>query len=206
MGFCINIAKLNIYLDTASAEIKNQCNDFLSEEKDIAFTASAKNKQDVDTEFIYLYEDIAEKLINFDRMVVHGALIKLANQGILLMGLPSSGKTTRAKYLAKTKGAEIINGDKPILIFEKDGIYACGTPWAGKENIYKNEIIKLSSCIFVERNQKKNIIDLPDDKALELLLREVYLPKNMPKCMSLCAQMVRNLNFKKWSEELQIEN
>ena len=71
----------------------------------------------------------------------------------------------------------VVNGDKPLVKATEDGIFAYGTPWAGKENLQTNMRTRLTDICFIHRSKQNSTV--PMDKALAVgkLLSQIYLPK-----------------------------
>ena len=76
----------------------------------------------------------ADALLPRDRLLMHGAALAWQGQAYLFTAPSGTGKSTHAmlwrRYLGS--GAEVINGDKPLLHLPPDGpAVVYGSPWAG---------------------------------------------------------------------------
>ena len=99
----------------------------------------------------------AARLIDFDVLLFHGSVVAVDGQAFLFTAKSGTGKTTHTRlWLKQIPGCHVLNGDKPLLLFRNDGIYACGTPWQGKENYGTNEILPLKSICLFNRDIKNH--------------------------------------------------
>lgn len=135
-------------------------------------------------EFVCTYRKIAEKILEYDAFVIHGAAIARNDQGYLIAAPSGTGKTTHARlWIKHYRDAWIINGDKPILRRIDGVFYLCGTPWKGKERMGFAKQVPLKSIAFLHRSPVNEIRPLPGNEALAHALHQIYLPKE-PEHMS----------------------
>ena len=100
---------------------------------------------------------VATSLVPYDVILIHGAVLSYNRAGYLFTAPSATGKTTHCElWMAHLFDATIVNGDKPFIKFPEDGgtPLACGSPWAGKENMYTNTMVPLKSIILMERAEK----------------------------------------------------
>ena len=127
---------------------------------------------------------ISDALIDFDVILFHGAAIAIAGQVYLFAAPSGTGKTTHIKqWLKCCADAFVVNGDKPFIRFNDDNTppLVCGSPWAGKENMYTNTMLPLRSIILMDRAEDNHIEQIPFAKAFPGLLQQVYLPADEEK-------------------------
>ena len=111
------------------------------------------------------------------------------------------GKTTHTRLWLKAFGGRThyLNGDKPIIRFIDGTPYACGTPWQGKEDYGRNEMLPLSAIAFLERGIENCAYAIPLRDAVTRLASQVYLPKENPGhtllAMSLLDKLVRGVRL-----------
>ena len=89
------------------------------------------------------------------------------------------GKTTHTRIWLNEYGdkVKILNGDKPILRIIDGRIYACSTPWMGKEGYGYNAIRPLGGIAFLSRGiQNKSRVIAPADAVMRFM-NQVYLSK-----------------------------
>lgn len=57
----------------------------------------------------------------------------------------------------------------------------CGSPWAGKENMYTNAMVPLKSIILIERSEYNYIEQISFTEAFPFLLQQVFRPDEEEK-------------------------
>ncbi len=185
--FNIKIADTTISIDNKYDYIEKMCRDYITDE-DAMFSVSVTDDEIMAEgadgfppeylETLAVYRKIADKMPEYGGFLVHGVLMDVDGEGILLTAESGTGKSTHAglwiKYLGK--GCEIINGDKPIIrVF--DGVpYGYGTPWCGKEEINKNARVRLAAIAFVNRAEENRVEVLGKGEIIENLLPSVHIP------------------------------
>ena len=144
-----------------------------------------------------VYRKIGYRLPEFDAFVFHAATFRCRDKGIALVATSGTGKSSHMQNWIKlySDEVEIINGDKPIIRM-KDGLpFAYGTPWCGKENLSKNDSVKLTDICFIVRGKENKITRLTDENIASRLLNQVVIPKgsnNIIKTLDLINQMLKN--------------
>ena len=131
-------------------------------------------------ESIAAYRKIAETIPKYSAVVFHGAVIAVNGSAYAVTARSGVGKTTHLLLWLKTFGdkVHILNGDKPILR-EIDGkIYACGTPWKGKENYGVSEMLPLKGIAFLKRGAENSAKRSDSNASLIPLISQIYLPEN----------------------------
>ena len=125
------------------------CKEYLSEDQDSSadFEAETTKEEfyaekeaspgfsDGYIENICLYRKICLQMPEYDRFLLHSAVLTFEGNAYAFLGRSGIGKSTHtALYTAHIKGSEILNGDKPIIARTGDEFITYGTPWNGKEN------------------------------------------------------------------------
>ena len=137
----------------------------------------AVHYSDTYLETLALYRKIVARLIDFDVLLFHGSVVAVDGQAFLFTAKSGTGKTTHTRlWLKQIPGCHVLNGDKPLLLFRNDGIYACGTPWQGKENYGTNEILPLKAICILERGEKNHIEQIPFKTAFAALISQSHHP------------------------------
>lgn len=128
-------------------------------------------------------EKMAEALLTFDVLLMHGAVIALNGKAYMFTAVSGTGKTTHImKWLEHCPDAFVVNGDKPFIRLNDDGtVLACGSPWAGKENLYTNTMVPLKSIILMERAEDNHIERISFAEAFPKLLQQTYRPEDPDK-------------------------
>lgn len=109
-------------------------------------------------------------------LTLHSACMELGGAAVCFTGDSGVGKSTRAKMWVDTLGAEFISGDRPAIRIEKSGAVACGVPWDGKEQIFRNVERPLKAVFEVRRAPFTRIRRLTNAQAYRVLVRQVFIP------------------------------
>lgn len=159
---------------------------------------SHKDKQDKYLEILSINSKIAKKLCEYDKFVTHGAAISYKNKGYIFIAPSGTGKTTHIELWKKNlKDVEIINGDKPIISIDDDGIYIYGSPWSGKENYNKNKKVKLDSIIVIKRATQDRIVDIDKNELFNEILDKIYYSDDKNKTLELIDKAFKNIKYYK---------
>lgn len=129
-------------------------------------------------EELAVYRKICEKVLASESFLMHGALIEYEGKGYLFTAKSGTGKTTHINLWKQVFGDDkviVVNGDKPIIRFVDDSVYAYGTPWCGKEGYNVNTRVELCAIVFVERAEQNSISRVSDIVALPRILSQVML-------------------------------
>lgn len=192
----VQIADLIIEIENKYKYLNVKCEDYIVEHAIPDFTISvtdaeiqAEDDGEADyhpayLEYLAVYRKIAEKILEYNGVLMHGVLLECDDHGILFCAKSGVGKTTHTALWEKAFGdrCEIINGDKPLLRIIDGKVYAYGTPWNGKEGIHINKRCELSAICFIERGEENQISDVDDEKVSRALL-QTYMPNSDPEKM-----------------------
>ena len=221
MVFTISVADVNIEIHSIFEEVYNLCVDYISDkkpdftviitEKDIDFEREKSRREaffehkplydfpDSYLETLAVYRKIAVGLLDFGAFVMHGAVVGLGGKAYMFTAPSGVGKTTHTKFwLEQFPDAFIINGDKPVIKITKDGIYACGTPWAGKENINTNISLPLCAVCILTRGKENSIEKIEFSKIYPLIFGQTYRPseeEKLKKTMAYIKDLGNSTNF-----------
>ncbi len=171
----------------------------------------AEHATDGYLETLAVYRSIAEQMLDFDTILMHGSVIGVGGQAFMFTAASGVGKTTRTQWwLQQVPDSYIINGDKPLLHITDNEVIACGTPWSGKENLNADRSAPLRGIILLERLEENLSENVPkggtDIKyslqkvtfldAFAMLLQQTYRPTSstlMSKTLSLLKKIGENV-------------
>lgn len=204
MHFQIEIADTVIELNTMYDSTYQMCQDYLCfdsqpqisieiREEDILLEKQISKKMDQeegqpDTDYfdeyletLAVYRKICSALLDFSCFLMHGSVIASPisetgdNAAVMFTARSGVGKTTRTlMWLDQIAGSFVVNGDKPILKITASEVLACGTPWAGKEQLQNNCMVPLKAIFILERGEENSIEELSFSTALPLLIPQIY--------------------------------
>ncbi len=196
MDFTIRLANTNILIHSVYPGVFNISKEYLAAEDatpDIEIFSDEKqimaehkwvqehngpNISVRSAERFLIQRKIAESLLSRNTLLMHGAVVAVDNSAYMFTGPSGTGKTTQIKkWLEYADGATVVNGDKPLVRVEKNGVFACGNPWRGKENMGNNIIVPLRSIIFMRRSETNRIEAASFKDIFPKLLEQTYQPK-----------------------------
>ena len=123
----------------------------------------------------------------------HAACVELSGEAVCFTGDSGMGKSTRAKAWVDGLGAEFISGDRPAIRLEEGGNVACGVPWDGKEQIFRNVERPLKAILEVRRAPITRLRRLSYDQACRVAVRQAFIPMWDPDTAALAIANVHRL-------------
>ncbi len=186
-----DIANLRIDIRNEYPYTTRFCAEYLSEDQqsvsDIVAIVTAEdleeekkcspNFPDGYIENICLYRSMCLQLPRFNRMLLHAAVLEYDGSAYAFLGRSGTGKSTHTGlWLQALEGAKIVNGDKPILKIDDDGVIAYGTPWMGKEGRGCNTTAPLKGLCFLEQAKENSIRRLSPAEVTSRLFLQILMP------------------------------
>lgn len=199
--FCIQIAGVPIGIDNRFAYVRTLCQPYLTGEKPL-FTLRVSVQElarEADTdrilqqdllhdelllwgyyESLCLYRAICLRLLDYDAFLMHSAAIALDGAAYVFCGPSGTGKTTHIRLWQAQFGSrvQVINGDKPIFRFMEGRLYACGTPWNGKEHLGSSICCPTAGICFLEQSAENRIQPLTGAGIARRIFQQVLLPRD----------------------------
>lgn len=108
-------------------------------------------------------------LLSNGGLLLHAACVVHDGGAILFCGIPGAGKSTQARLWENVLGAKPLNNDQPAILWDGETAIAHGTPWSGKEPLYKNEGYPIRAIVFVEKSPTDHVERLRPAEAFSLL-------------------------------------
>ena len=105
---------------------------------------------------------------------LHAAAVEVRGEAFVFSGPSGVGKSTRATSWKEAFGAELINGDRPLIDTGKMEVY--GVPWDGKEQCFRNVHYPLKAICEVRRSDSAYIRTMDFAQRRKLLLRQCFMP------------------------------
>ena len=214
MEFKIRLADVNIAVSSIYDEVYRLCRDYLTDgvpdfsvspaPADLALER-VKNLREAETagippvqfsdpylETLAVYRKIAAKMLRYDTLLLHGAVVAVKDRAWLFTAPSGTGKTTHIRlWLSNIEGSYVVNGDKP-LIHVGENVTVYGTPWAGKECMQKNVGVKLCGIVILERGKENSIRRTTLSQSLPTLIQQSYRPnekKGLEKTLELIGKL-----------------
>lgn len=148
-------------------------------------------------ETLAVYRKITAEMLKQDTILFHGSAIAVDGEGYLFTAKSGTGKSTHTRLWRQLFGsrAYMVNDDKPLLAIRDDGVWVCGTPWAGKHNLNTNVMVKLKGICILERGKDNVIAPVSAKEALPQLLQQCQRSANPAEMLMLLNQMDKLLKF-----------
>lgn len=107
---------------------------------------------------------------------LHAACVELNDFAVAFTGPSGMGKSTRALAWVNAFGAQLISGDRPAVRIENMGSTACGVPWDGKEQIFRDVEKPLRCILEVRRSSSNYLRRLSREQARKLVVQQSFVP------------------------------
>ena len=129
-------------------------------------------------ETLAIYRKIAEKMPEYDTVLMHGSAVAVDGEAYLFTAPSSTGKSTHTRLWREVFGerAVMVNDDKPLVRIDPDGATVFGTPWNGKHRLGANIAVPLRAICLLERAEINRIGEISARGAYPTLLRQTYRP------------------------------
>jgi hypothetical protein len=148
-------------------------------------------------ENVCMYRNICTRLPEYNRMLLHAAVLSYEGNGYAFLGRSGTGKSTHTglwlKHVPQTK---IVNGDKPILSYTNGTFIAYGTPWMGKEGLGENTSAPLKGLCFLEQAKQNAIRRLTVEEAAKRVFLQVLFPEeeeNAARTLELIDRLIKTV-------------
>ena len=166
------------WLYSSKADNASLCVTATSDYQDIcAYGASLADEEAASMPIRFLLRTAFECRFCYEGIVsLHAACVEVGDFAVAFTGPSGMGKSTRAAAWVKALGAELISGDRPAIRIEKNGSTACGVPWDGKEQIFRDVEKPLLCIMDVRRSSSNYLRKLTTDQARHLLLKQSLMP------------------------------
>lgn len=89
---------------------------------------------------------------------IHASSIVKDSEAVLFLGESGIGKSTHTKlWLQHIEDSYLLNDDSPLLRLKDGKILVCGSPWSGKTDCYRQDMIPLKAMVRLKQNKKNKI-------------------------------------------------
>ena len=191
--FCIEIAGIPIGIDNRYEYIERLCRGYEIEGKEPDFTVSV-SEEEIEkaqnpekekrfsngyVESLCLYRKIGFQLAKYQTFLMHSAVVTVDGKAYAFTAPSGTGKTTHIRLWLEMLGdrAQVLNGDKPLYRFIDGVLYACGTPWQGKEHMGENIMRPVQGICFLEQSPENHIRALSASEVTWKIFRELLIPE-----------------------------
>ncbi|MBR4034545.1 MAG: hypothetical protein IKJ04_07020 [Clostridia bacterium] len=141
-----------------------------------------------------LYHLIAgeQLLLRHNAFLLHSSVVKCQGKTLLFSGPSGAGKSTQADLWAKYAGAEVLNGDR-CVVMKRDGTFlGGGSPWCGTSGIRKKDQAPIAGVFLVNQSTENSVVPLGIE-AFTPLFSQITLNSWDVDFMSEVSQMLADL-------------
>lgn len=209
--FCIELAGIPIGIDNQYSFVRRLCEGYETDKPPV-FTVRATEEEILKEqkgnsqfslgycECLCIYRHICCKLVHYDAFLMHSSVIAVDGVAYAFAAPSGTGKTTHTRLWLQQFGsrAQVVNGDKPIYRFLDGRLYACGTPWQGKEGMGNNIQCPVQAICFLEQSPENEIRSLQGVEVNSHLFRQILIPKDeedFERFWSLLERLVTSVDF-----------
>jgi len=140
-----------------------------------------------------IYRKIGDCLCDYGAIIYHGSAVAVNNEAVIFSATSGTGKTTHTNlWLNNIEGSYVVNGDKPIIRATDEGIFVCGTPWNGKENMGENKVVPLKAICRIIRNETNRIEPVSTAEMLSHLMSQTHFP-NKPEATAKNIRILKKI-------------
>ncbi len=145
--------------------------------------------------------DFPSLLIHYNRIMCHSSFVIRDGEAILFVGNKQVGKSTQAKLWEKYGNAEIINGDRSILMAEGNRLFACGTPYCGSSKIALNRVAPVKAIVFLSKSSDNLAVFVDNySERLKLIIQHLsYNEEQIDKMLDIVQLFCVSVPFYKLS-------
>lgn len=218
--FSVRLAGLVVRIDNQYDYVRRHCRDYIVEDSlEADITASATHEEILqelglqgETELsqmeeskrlailaygegLCIYRHISREMVRFGGFLIHAAVVAVDGEAYAFTAKSGTGKTTHMRLWLDRFGerAEVVNGDKPILRWIDDTLYAYGTPWCGSEEMGNNMRAPLRALCFVERSETNSITRIPPSDVIGRIFQQLLIPQDeetLDRFLALVEKMI----------------
>lgn len=97
------------------------------------------------------YLAIERQMMKAGALILHSSFIEMDGKAILFTAPSGTGKSTQADLWKDFRGAEVINGDRTLLVKTDKGYVAAGFPFSGSSGIFKNRVLNIEAIVMIRQ-------------------------------------------------------
>lgn len=136
-----------------------------------------------------------DALTEYNGLMLHSSAVVYRNRAYLFSAPCGVGKSTHTGLWLSVLGplAHILNDDKPALRIRNGIVYACGTPFSGKDDLSVNETVCTGGICFISRGEANSIARIKPADAVPLFIAQTICPQTAEgtaRALSLAERIV----------------
>lgn len=136
-------------------------------------------------------------LVRMNRLCVHAACVETFLGGILFSGPSGIGKSTQAELWCRYRGAQQVNGDRPILSKSEEGWLAWGSPYAGSSRVHRNVCCPVTAIVMLRQEKTCSLRRLNQSEAFRAVWSGLTIPgwdtEAVTQAFDLASELIRTV-------------
>ena len=128
----------------------------------------------LDTVFSSLFS-LERRLLSKSGLVLHCAYLQYGQNAILFSAPSGVGKSTQASLWEKYKNGAVVNGDRALLLCQKDKWHAYGWPVCGSSEICHNTSLQIRAIVMLSQGKKNELSPLSSMQAFKELYSQITI-------------------------------
>lgn len=115
-----------------------------------------------------------ERLLYYhNAFLLHSSVVRYGGKTVLFSGPSGAGKSTQAKLWEQYLGAEILNGDRCVVMKKGDTFYGGGSPWSGTSGIYNPGQAPIGGIILVGKSEENTLMPVGAEAFAPILTQTI---------------------------------
>ncbi len=142
---------------------------------------------------------LEKRMLEQQGMILHASFIVCNGQAVLFSAPSQTGKSTQADLWEKYRNAQIINGDRVLIIKKEEQYYACGWPVCGSSQISFNACVPIAAIVLLGQGTDNMILPATPATMIRRLIPEVTINRwnqeAYMKSLDLIEDMVQKIRM-----------
>lgn len=134
--------------------------------------------------------------MRFNAFLLHSSVVQIHGKSVLFSGPSCAGKSTQAELWRRHLGADILNGDRCVVMKKADGFYGGGSPWCGTSGIHRREQAPIAGIFLVNKAPENRVQRLGFEAFAPLISQTIINSWDidfMAKISTLYADLLRQV-------------
>lgn len=100
---------------------------------------------------------IEQLLLRRSAFLLHCSVVLWEGKTVLFSGPSGAGKSTQAALWERHLGAQVLNGDRCVVMEREGRFYGGGSPWSGTSGIYRREQAPIAGVFLVHHAPENRV-------------------------------------------------
>lgn len=108
-------------------------------------------------------------LLRHNAFLLHSSVVMVNGKAVLFCGPSGAGKSTQARLWEQFAQAQILNGDRCVVMKKADGFYGGGSIWCGTAATYRPEQAPIAGIVLIKQGSENRLRPMSFDAFVPLL-------------------------------------